>query len=396
MDTNNFDFNKLGDRISNLVDDAINSQNFKELNQTINTTINQALNGVNKTLGNINRTYQFRSGPGGHPYQPNRPNTPLRTRPLQRQTPSVIYDRNPRGQISGSIKALIGFTLAGMDGIAAIVLIILALFGILNVGTTIALVLVLLFFAGGLLLGLSGKKALSRVKRFRQYCNAIGGQTYIELEDLEKRTGRTRKFLIQDLEEMIQSRMFRQAHLDHQKSFLMLTDDVYKQYLATMQALENRKKEEQALADAGFNSEFREVIKESESYIAKIHQANEELPGEVISGKLARLEVVITRILEEVKRQPKKASDLQKFMNYYLPTTWKLISAYLNFEKQPVQTDNIISTRTEIENTLDTINDAFEQLLDDLFQTQAWDISSDISVLQTMFAQEGLTKTNLK
>ena len=49
MDTNNFDFNKLGDRISNLVDDAINSQNFKELNQTINTTINQALNGVNKT-----------------------------------------------------------------------------------------------------------------------------------------------------------------------------------------------------------------------------------------------------------------------------------------------------------------------------------------------------------
>ena len=67
MDTNNFDFNKLGDRISNLVDDAINSQNFKELNQTINTTINQALNGVNKTLGNINRTYQFRSGPGGHP-----------------------------------------------------------------------------------------------------------------------------------------------------------------------------------------------------------------------------------------------------------------------------------------------------------------------------------------
>ena len=61
-----------------------------------------------------------------------------------------------------------------------------------------------------------------------------------------------------------------------------------------------------------------------------------------------------------------------------------------------MQTDNIISTRTEIENTLDTINDAFEQLLDDLFQTQAWDISSDISVLQTMFAQEGLTKTNLK
>lgn len=38
------------------------------------------------------------------------------------------------------------------------------------------------------------------------------------------------------------------------------------------------------------------------------------------------------------------------------------------------------------------MNIAFEKLLDDLFQETAWDVSSDISVLKTMLAQEGLTK----
>ena len=68
-----------------------------------------------------------------------------------------------------------------------------------------------------------------------------------------------------------------------------------------------------------------------------------------------------------------------------------LLDAYRSFENEPIQSDNILRTKKEIEDTLDTINAAFEKLLDDLFQTTAWDISSDISVLQTMLAQEGLT-----
>ena len=49
------------------------------------------------------------------------------------------------------------------------------------------------------------------------------------------------------------------------------------------------------------------------------------------------------------------------------------------------------STKKEIEATLDTLNTAFENFLDSFFEEKAWDISSDITVLQTMLAQEGLT-----
>lgn len=80
-------------------------------------------------------------------------------------------------------------------------------------------------------------------------------------------------------------------------------------------------------------------------------------------------------------------------MEYYLPTTVKLLHAYEELDAQPIQGANILSSKKEIEDTLDTINQAFENLLDSFFQDAAWDISSDISVLQAMLAQEGLTNS---
>ena len=110
-----------------------------------------------------------------------------------------------------------------------------------------------------------------------------------------------------------------------------------------------------------------------------------------MSKKLDRLELLITRIFHEARKDPDMVSDLKKMMSYYLPTTKKLLDAYCELDSQPVKGQNIESTKKEIEDTLDTLNTAFGNLLDSLFQETAWDISSDISVLETMLAQEGLT-----
>ena len=95
-----------------------------------------------------------------------------------------------------------------------------------------------------------------------------------------------------------------------------------------------------------------------------------------------------------MERNPRQLSEINKFMEYYLPTTLKLVTAYKEFDLQPVQGENIRSAKKEIETTLDTINHAFEVLLDSLFEDAAMDIATDISVLETMLAQEGLTKRN--
>ena len=93
---------------------------------------------------------------------------------------------------------------------------------------------------------------------------------------------------------------------------------------------------------------------------------------------------------------PETAGDIRKLMEYYLPTAIKLLEAYENLDAQPVQGENIISSKKEIEDTLDTLNEAFEVLLDDMFQDMAWDVSADASVLKTMLVQEGLTEKKFK
>ena len=106
------------------------------------------------------------------------------------------------------------------------------------------------------------------------------------------------------------------------------------------------------------------------------------------------MEMLIQKIFERVKEDPDSLDDISRMMEYYLPTTVKLLEAYLQLCSQPVQGENIRSSRMEIEQTLDTLNDAFEKLLDSLFEDVAWDVSSDISVLHTMLAQEGLVGTD--
>ena len=99
----------------------------------------------------------------------------------------------------------------------------------------------------------------------------------------------------------------------------------------------------------------------------------------------------MNRIFAQVKKDPSSADELHKLMSYYLPTTKKLINAYVELDKEPEVGDNITKTKLEIDAAIDTINMAFENLLDSLFQDMAWDISSDISVMKTMMAQDGLT-----
>jgi 5-bromo-4-chloroindolyl phosphate hydrolysis protein len=81
-------------------------------------------------------------------------------------------------------------------------------------------------------------------------------------------------------------------------------------------------------------------------------------------------------------------------MDYYLPTTIKLLEAYVQLDKQAIQGANILSAKSEIEGSLDTLISAYEKLLDDLFKDVMLDVGADIAVLNTMLAQDGLAQND--
>lgn len=189
------------------------------------------------------------------------------------------------------------------------------------------------------------------------------------------------------------------ARMDENKSTLMLTDRSYQQYIDAEESRKKREEDEQNrrsdIEASNVSDNVKRILEEGNLYLKKVREVNDIIPDtDEMSDKLYRLEDIMHKIFERVQKQPQNAPDLRKFMDYYLPTTTKLLNAYVELDKQPDVGNNIIQTKKEISDTMDTINDAFEKLLDSLFQDVAWDISSDISVMKTMMAQDGLTDDN--
>ena len=125
--------------------------------------------------------------------------------------------------------------------------------------------------------------------------------------------------------------------------------------------------------------------------LRQLREVNDAIPDPVMSAKISRLEAVSARIFELAKQDPGKKAQLQKFMDYYLPTALKLLSTYASLSAQDVQGGNIADAKKNIERSMDLLVTAFENQLDKLFQSDALDISADVAALEGMLNMDGLT-----
>ncbi len=359
------DWYNAGDQIMRLVQGAVDSGDFSQLGSQI----------TNVVSGTVSKTRQ-----DGNPRQQNVP----------------MPD-------TGNARAM---EIAGY-GLCVLFVLALAMMGFIALLFPFSLqtpiIILLLFILASLLLGRSGQKRIALGKRFRQYMGIMGDRTYCAVEELANEMGVNIHAVQRDLRQMIKLRFFPQGgYMDEQGTVLITDRATYEQYLSAQESYQKRKveqeaaakkqKQDEAAADKNQQSpEYQKMFEEGQNYIRHIRECNDKIPGEEISAKLDRLELVVKKIFQEAEKHPEKIGNLRKMMSYYLPTMQKLLDTYCELEDQPISGQNVENTKHEIEQALDTLNTAFENLLDGLFQEQAWDISSDISVLNTMLAQEGLT-----
>ena len=137
------------------------------------------------------------------------------------------------------------------------------------------------------------------------------------------------------------------------------------------------------------NPEVDKIIDEGREYLKKLRAADDAIPDEALSEDLTRMERASADIFRFIADHPEKAPQIRKFMNYYLPTTLKLLNSYQRLSQQSVKGENITSTLFNIAGMMHTVADAFEKQLDALFSEEAMDISADITVFETLLKQEG-------
>ena len=164
----------------------------------------------------------------------------------------------------------------------------------------------------------------------------------------------------------------------------------------TGQTGQTQTKETQPKEESTGNPELDKMRRDGRLAIAEMKRLDENIADPGISADIVRLEQVSAKIFEEVGRSPDKLPQIRRFMDYYLPTTLKLLNAYDRMSGTGVSGENIDATLARVEGMMRTIVSAFEKQLDSLYGAEALDISTDITVLETMMAREGLTDQPLK
>ncbi len=380
MARNYQDWENLGRDIERIVDRAVNSQDYQKLNQTIRQTVRQAVRETGSTIRESVRQAEIVEE--------------------KKQEIALLYG-DPRGKsLSGGLQIAGGITLTSLTLAGSIALGVLRFLsgGFLNVSLGW---LPLVLLAGGVGLIWNGGRILGRMGRFKTYRKVLGQKTQCALNELARRVGKPLTFVKKELRAMIDQGLFLEGHLDKEETMLITSHETYRSFeqarlqLEHRQRLEAQEKSRQAAVDAQCSPQVREVLDKGNAFIADIRRCNDAIPGEAVSAKIDRMEHIVRQIFRRVEADPASIPDLKKMMDYYLPMTVKLLNAYADMDAQAVQGETIQASKREIEQTLDTLNLAFEKLLDDLFQDTALDVSSDISVLQTLLAQEGLTEDEI-
>ena len=404
------DFYDFGEELQKIVQTAIDSNDFKELNKVVKATVNDAVEAVRSGVAEVSENMakakenraQAQTGTVQAEYteiknEEVKPQTSYKQREKEQARYFVAH---PKGEILGTAMIIVGFTISTFLGIALIGVIALRVvfdgMSVLMVPIVImAVILALLLF-----MGIKGRMMTSRAKRFRNYRKILDDREFCDIDELADGIGKTPEYVVKDVKRMIEAKWFLQGHLDKLEKCLIISDKMYKHYNLAQQSLEAREAEAKAeadrLADGKYSDEVRAMLLEGKRYIQHIRECNDAIPGVEISVKMSRLELIVSKIFAQVEKNPAVAPELHQFMTYYLPTTEKLLDAYRDLDAQPVQGQNIVETKKEIEATLDTLNQAFEKLLDSFYKDLAWDVSTDISVLNTMLAKEGLTEDELQ
>ncbi len=435
------EWENFGDEIRKTVQDAVENQDFHRLNQNITDTVDRAMGAAFHSVSNgmkNARTGQYK-GPGGYHYgqpgsqnmngpygqpgsqsmnggygqpgggQRQAPYTMAQGRPAayrrqqvksQTQSLPALYGKPFGNKAKGVIIGIAGGWIGIPLGLYTIGGIFAFLAGGFRMEYLAVSVLCAALSAAGLGVMKYGIGLCGLQNRFQTLVKGIGNREYCDVKELASMIGRTEKKTLKDLQRMSLKGWFRQPHFDESKKCFITSDRMYQEYMRLdlqrkeeTARLEEKRKEEVKRAkdlDSKLSPEVRKVIEAGDSFIEKIHACNDAIPGEEISAKISHMEMLVDRIFDRVEQNPETVSDVRKLMDYYLPTTIKLLEAYRDLDSQPVEGENIRVSKGEIEATLDTLNHAFEKILDDLFHRTAWDVSTDISVLNTMLAREGL------
>ena len=391
--------------IDGMVKNVTDSKNYEKLSETINDMVKCSTGVFEKGYAKAEEVVKAQSEKFKTAADLQRENLKTHTQPEKQKThvqpeQTVQEPKQPatsdlfakKDGAGGLALAIIGFVFAALFGVGILSMLFLSAILLPGFWHSINRILLTPGFIIFLIMGIAGIFSISRVNRFKKYVQVLGGEMSVDVSYLARAVGKSDAFVRNDLRKMISKLWFKQGYLTQDRETLIVCRDVYDEYKGNKQReLEAQTYQEQIRQmHEQLPAQARKTIQIGEDLIKEIHQKKVDISDYDMTIKLSNLETILKKIFKRVEKHPEVVPQMRKMMDYYLPTTIKLLDAYVQLDKQAVAGVNILSAKGEIEESLDTLISAYEKLLDDLFEDIMLDVSTDISVLNTMLAQDGL------
>ena len=395
------------DRVSDVIDDAINSNDYTDLSRQIGGLMRTATDAAGRAASSFAAGVTEAAKKSAADDEKKKKEAQLRREAAEKKARAKAdrmayedkYFARPEDATGSKVLSVIGGIGTAVFGVLTITFGVFssAVSGVIGGITAPLAVFSAVITACSFAMAYFGGRTARKTEHFKKYRTILLKRLYADVSDISKETGIPEKTVVKELKDFRKRGMIRQGRFDAKEKTFIASDEIYEQYLSAEKRSEELRQAQQAKADrdGAYAPEVRELLLKGNEYISMIHEANKEIPGEEVTKKLDRMETIVRRIFDEVRKNPSLAGSLNLFMNYYLPTTTKLINAYKEMDGQVPEGENVRTAKREIENSLDTINDAFEKLLDSFFKETAMDVSSDISVMTMMMQQEGLTDDDM-
>lgn len=239
------------------------------------------------------------------------------------------------------------------------------------------------------------KHSTSRIKflkRYKQYEEILNYHSIELIDELADQLEVTPSVVVKDMKTAIKLKLIPQGHIGRNDLIIMVSDDIYIKYKEKQAVYDRyyRKLLEERTRVKGRSEEIKKIMQIGQEYIDKIHASNDIIKDKEISRKLDRMEKMVSWIFYEVDINPSNAEKLGVFLNYYLPTTEKLLEAYIDIDQNESRKVTEKRLKAEIEAAIDSLNQSFEGILDKFYQEQEMDLLSDISTMEIMMKQEGI------
>jgi len=237
----------------------------------------------------------------------------------------------------------------------------------------------LCFLSGGLGALWVGLRRRKKARRYRKYLAMIGRREAITLASLSDAMRLPLSEIEKDLEDMLGDGILPSGYLDYGRGVLVLSGDGLWD-----EPKKEEKQEEPKMEEGGENAVLQEI-----------RAINDSIDHPKLSQQIDQIGMITAKIFDYQKRHPEKSPQLHSFLSYYLPTTLKILRAYAQLEDQEIAGENIIAAMARIEGMMDKVVEGFEKQLDQLFENQAMDITTDVQVLEQMLAKDGLANGNV-